>query len=1116
MSTLDDRLKAVFDLAAELPDPTARAALLDRECAGDAALRGRVEALLKAHDAAGSFLAHAPSPAVGAETADDGRRNDSPTAAWAGSRPEAGAVVSGRYKLIEAIGEGGMGSVWMAEQTEPVRRKVALKLIKAGMDSKAVLARFEAERQALALMDHPNIAKVFDAGATSDGRPFFVMELVRGVPITKFCDQKRLTPRERLELFVPVCQAIQHAHQKGVIHRDVKPSNVLVALYDDRPVPKVIDFGVAKAAGQPLTDKTLHTGFGAVVGTVEYMSPEQASFNQLDVDTRSDVYSLGVLLYELLAGSPPFSKRELEKAGVLEMLRVIREQEPSRPSTKLSSADGLPTLAANRGTEPARLTRLVRGELDWIVMKSLEKDRNHRYETANAFAADVERHLSGEAVLAVPPSAGYRLRKFARRNKKTLATVSVLLSLLLLLGGASGWYLHDRSTRLAVNAGNVERTIATADDLSRKGRLPEAVIAGRTCQALLDSGGGSDQLRQRVRELTKDLDQAERLEEARLEASRHIRTDYDDKITLRAYAAAFREFDLDVERLEPEEIAARIRQRSIQGYLVQALDHWAGNRAVDPDLKRRLMAIITTVDPDPWRNRVREAQADAITLKQLAAAPEAQTQPPASLCLLGDYLTRLGAAEAAVTLLTEAQGRHSDDFWVNHSLGLHLVASNRSEEAIRFFSVAVALRPNSAGTRSKLGWALERSNRIDEAIATYRAAVELNPNHIQSRFYLGFVLAFPKKDYHGAIAQYSRILELSPGDPPTLIHRAAAYMYLGRLPEALADLDEALKRDPKRPDGWFGRAELYKRRGERETAIANYSKAIELKPDYALAINRRLDLYLELDDTENAIEDLTRLTKVLPQDRVAVLRRAGLYRKLHQWEKAIADYSELIDRPGSGVRPPWQERGYAYAECGRFREAVDDFARLVKSSPAQPVYWSHHAMAALAARDIDTYRRVCAEMLKRFADTTDPEIARHIVAACVAAPDAVPDRDRVVKLAELVCSKDRVSNLGLLGAAYFRAGESRRAVECFTERPRTPPRAWDWCLQAMAHQSLGQAEEARKCLDSADKWLAIVGPPGPDVPGKPIPPWYNWQDESGVRLLRLEAEAQSRAVPERV
>jgi eukaryotic-like serine/threonine-protein kinase len=355
---------------------------------------------------------------------------------------EGPGTVIGPYKLLERIAEGGMGAVWMAQQTEPVKRLVAVKLIKAGMDSRQVIARFEAERQALALMDHPNIARALDAGTTGAGRPYFVMDLVKGVPITKYCDEHHLTLRQRLALFIPVCQAVQHAHQKGIIHRDLKPSNVLIALYDDKPVPKVIDFGVAKATGKQLTEATLHTGFGAVVGTLEYMSPEQAGFNQLDIDTRSDIYSLGVLVYELLAGSPPFTRKELEKAGTLEMLRVIREQEPSKPSAKLSTAEGLPTLAANRGTEPAKLTRLVRGELDWIVMKALEKDRSRRYETANGFAMDVERYLADEPVRACPPSLGYRLRKFVRRHKPQVAAAALLL--FVLLAGLAFVLWHNR------------------------------------------------------------------------------------------------------------------------------------------------------------------------------------------------------------------------------------------------------------------------------------------------------------------------------------------------------------------------------------------------------------------------------------------------------------------------------------------------------------------------------------------------------------------------------------------------------------------------------------------------------------------------------------------------
>jgi len=418
--------QAIFLHAIGLPSPADRAAYLDEVCRDNPGMRAELDALLAAHDRLGG-----QSPATsGPEPAGNPRAES--TEAFPGAQAGVvGEVLAGRYKLLEPIGEGGMGTVWMAQQTEPVRRRVAIKLIKPGMDSKQVLARFGAERQALALMDHPNIAKVHDAGTAPDGRPFFVMELVKGMPITRFCDEHRLTPQQRLELFVPVCQAIQHAHHKGIIHRDLKPSNVLVALYDDKPVPKVIDFGVAKATGPQLTEQTLNTGFGAVIGTIEYMSPEQASFNQLDVDTRSDIYALGVLLYELLAGTPPFDRKELEKSGLLEMLRVIREQEPSKPSTTLSTAEGLPTLAANRGTEPARLTRLVRGELDWIVMKALEKNRGRRYETASAFAADVERYLHDEPVLACPPSTWYRLGKVVRRNRGSVLAVSMVFVALL-------------------------------------------------------------------------------------------------------------------------------------------------------------------------------------------------------------------------------------------------------------------------------------------------------------------------------------------------------------------------------------------------------------------------------------------------------------------------------------------------------------------------------------------------------------------------------------------------------------------------------------------------------------------------------------------------------------
>jgi serine/threonine protein kinase/tetratricopeptide (TPR) repeat protein len=410
--------EAIFKVAVEIPAEAARSTYLQQVCGNDQALFDRVLALLRVSSEAKDFL-ESPPAGSGPPTVDS-------------AVTEQPGTLIGPYKLLQQIGEGGMGVVFMAEQTEPIQRTVALKIIKPGMDTRQVIARFEAERQAVAMMDHPNIAKVLDAGTTESGRPYFVMELVKGVPITKYCDDKHLPIRERLHLFMQVCQAVQHAHQKGIIHRDIKPNNVLVAEYDDHAIPKVIDFGVAKATAQKLTERTMFTEFGQVLGTMEYMSPEQSKFNQLDIDTRSDIYSLGVLLYELLAGSTPFEGKRLKEAAFDEMLRIIREEDPPKPSTRLSSSDTLPSIAANRHIEPARLSKDVRGDLDWIVMKAMEKDRNRRYETASGFAADIERHLHDDPVEAGRPSAAYRFRKFSKRNKAALVAGSVVAAALFL------------------------------------------------------------------------------------------------------------------------------------------------------------------------------------------------------------------------------------------------------------------------------------------------------------------------------------------------------------------------------------------------------------------------------------------------------------------------------------------------------------------------------------------------------------------------------------------------------------------------------------------------------------------------------------------------------------
>ncbi|HZU37563.1 MAG TPA: protein kinase [Gemmataceae bacterium] len=737
------RVQSLFLAAVEARTPTARAVLLEHECGTDAELRQRVEALLRAHEAPASFLDE-PSACLDMPL-------DGPICEHVGT-------VIGPYKLLERIGEGGFGVVFMAEQQKPVRRKVALKVLKPGMDSRQVIARFEAERQALALMDHPHIAHVFDGGETATGRPYFVMELVRGIPFTEFCAQNCLPIRQRLDLFIDVCQAVQHAHQKGIIHRDLKPSNMLVTLHDGTPVIKVIDFGIAKATGQQLTDKTLFTQFAQLIGTPLYMSPEQASMSGLDVDTRSDIYSLGVLLYELLTGTTPFDNERLKEVDYDELRRIIREEEPPKPSTRISTlGQAATTISSQRQSDPRRLSQLLRGELDWIVMRALEKDRSRRYETASAFAADVERYLHDEPVLACPPSLGYRLRKFARRNKGRLAVAVLALCFLAALGGVAGWAAKERADRaqetaLQQAAQQVEtarreaelRTTVTAAldkvaDLHQRSRWDEARVVLEQVQERLGPSGPQD-LRQQVQQAEADLKLVDRLDAARLKSSGVVGSQVDFPSVARDYAAAFRQGGITGQATEAAEVvAARIRASAVREQLMAAMDDWA-LREGNPARRAWLLAVARAADPDPWRDRFRDAAVwnNRTALERLAREAKVSELSPQILFVLGRLLLETGAD--AVPLLTAAQRRFPSCFWLNSQLAFALHQAKRYDEAIGYYRAALALRPATSLQHDNLGNALRATGRVDEAIAEYETAIEFDPKFALAHCHLRLAL----------------------------------------------------------------------------------------------------------------------------------------------------------------------------------------------------------------------------------------------------------------------------------------------------------------------------------------------------------------------------------------
>jgi tetratricopeptide (TPR) repeat protein len=741
MTEDQDKLNSIFSEALAQATPEERERYLARACGQDAELRAAVDSLIAAHESAGDFLRQPAVPQADPQPPTEGP-----------------GTVIGRYKLLQQIGEGGFGLVFMAEQREPVQRLVALKVLKAGMDTREVVARFEAERQALAVMDHPNIARVLDGGTTAGGRPYFVMDLVKGIPITEFCDQNQLSTEARLGLFIKVCAGVQHAHQKGIIHRDLKPSNVLVTVESGEPVPKVIDFGIAKALGRKLTERTLFTRFEQLIGTPAYMSPEQAEWGGTDIDTRSDIYSLGALLYELLTATTPFEKETLAKAALEEVRRMIRETDPPTPSLRLQGmGQRLEEVSRRRKTAPSLLPRKVRGELDWIVMKALEKDRTRRYETVIGLARDIQRHLEGEPVVACPPTAGYRLQKFVGKHQ-------------LIIGVAAGFVLvlaiaTAVSTRLAIRARREKARATQAEKEARKQAEEAKAVLGFLTDKILTAARPEGQEGGLGREVTvrQAVEAAESQIAVMFTNQPLVEADIRD-----ALGQTFQFLGDYAKAIQQQERVMALANANLGANDPVRLDY-LNNLAVDYQAAGHLDAALPLLEETLQRRRARFGPDHLSTLEAMNN--------------LGVCHWRAGRVQDALSLFKEVLQRFKA------SLGPDDPHTLKSMQ-------------NLAAAYNKAGHPEEAVPLFEEAVQ--KAKAKLGPNHADTLLYMGNLAeAYTAIGRHPEAIQLledalqKRKTVLGPDHPDTLetmSHLGLAYHGAGRLPEALPLVEEAMQR----------------------------------------------------------------------------------------------------------------------------------------------------------------------------------------------------------------------------------------------------------------------------------------------------------------------------------